>query len=112
MYKDKVMNFKSTNSCKSIAEFLIAFCHCLVYIFVFTIRDSKSPNSILGLQTRQNRKSSGILVLVISSPLPKEREDLMTRHHVPMWWETKWHPPLQTGSSLKGEIGSYLPLGL
>lgn len=57
----------------------------IVFIFVFTIRDSESRNSILGSQTRLNEKSSGlwtgVLVLVVGSP-----------------------PPLQTGRPLKGKM--------
>ena len=38
MCEDKVINFKPTNSCKSIAEFTVALYHCLgflVFVFLF-----------------------------------------------------------------------------
>lgn len=57
MHEYQAINLKSTNSCKSMGEFMAAFCHSLVFSFVFTIGDSQSSYSNLGPQTRLNGKT-------------------------------------------------------
>ena len=75
MYEEKIINFKSTNSCKSIAEFTVALLS-FFFFFYHVLSRSVASNSFATswMAARQAPRSIGILQARIlewvAMPLP------------------------------------------